>query len=295
MGFFRRVLFGALCTCLLGILNSDHAATAGRVAVRSAVALPSQKETLTNEETGRTKIAEGEYTIVEEANSGAFGPFGEETYDFHETWTLSKGSKGQYEVEGERRFESPRDWPHTERFHVLLSRDLTVISMTEFAKLRWSPDSGPLSCDFLIKELHCSSGGSDPKQAIELHTAVEEPYGLLWPVSAFSLTGVTREAERDPSLHTPVQLVAIEQPDAANPVSVVVFGGYLQYLGEESVELANQKWSAHKFAIKVALHPEFLVWTSPRGFLLAAAVEHSHPNWPQEGMKLVRFQKWADF
>jgi hypothetical protein len=247
------------------------------------------------QQAARTKIAEGEYSIIEEANEGAVGPLGEEIYDFHETWTLWRVAKGQYEVEGVRRFEFPRDWFHADRFLVQLSRDRTVIRMTEFGKLRWRPDSGPLSCEFLPTELHCSSGGKDPKNRIEIHTAVQKPYGLLWPVSAFSLSGITREAERDPSVQTQVQLVSIQQPSADNPVSVLVFGGYLQYLGEESIQLAGQNWPAHKFLLKVALHPKFLIWTSQDGLLLAVAVEHSHPNWPQEGMRLMHFQKWTDF
>jgi hypothetical protein len=243
----------------------------------------------------RTKIAEGEYVIVEQANSGAFGPFGEEVYDFHETWTLWRIATGRYEVEGERRFESPRDVPHINRFLVELSRDLTVTRMTEFSKLKWMRDSGPITCEFLRGELHYSSGARDPKQAIDLRIPMEHPFGLLWPVSIFSLSGVTREAERDRSRPTPIQLVTIEQPSAWLPVNPTILDGALQYLGEEDLEAADQKWRAHKFSFKVPSYPQFLIWTSPKGILLALAIEHSHANWPQEGVKLVRFQKWADF
>ena len=41
-------------------------------------------------------MAEGEYVIVEQANSGAFGPFGEEVYNFHETRTLWRLATGRY-------------------------------------------------------------------------------------------------------------------------------------------------------------------------------------------------------
>jgi hypothetical protein len=263
--------------------------------VRGVAQQDSEQAVAPNQQAHRTQVAEGEYAIIEKANEGAVGPFGEEIYNFHETWTLSRVAKGGYEVEGQRRFQSPKDWFHADRFVVQLSRDLTVIRMTEFAKLRWRPDSGPLSCEFLPKELHCSSGGTDPNKAIELHTAVEEPYGLLWPVSAFSLSGLTREAERDPSVPTKAQLVTIEQPSAENPVSVITLSGELRYLGEENIELASQNWQAYKFALKVPLHPEFLIWTSQRGLLLAIAVEHAHLNWPEEGMRLVRFQEWSDF
>ena len=243
----------------------------------------------------RTKIAEGEYAIVEQGNSGAYGPFGEEVYDFHEIWTLWRVAKGRYEVEGERRFESPRDVPHVNRFLAELSRDLTVTHVTEFANLKWRRDSGPLTCEFLPNELHCSSDGRDPKQVIELRIPMGHPYGLLWPVSIFSLSGVTREAERDRSRATPIQMVTIEQPHSWLPVNPTVLDGTLEYLGEEDLEAADQKWHAHKFSFKVPSQPQFLIWTSSKGILLALAVEHAHANWPEEGMKLVRFQKWADF
>ena len=32
-----------------------------------------------------TKLAEGEYVVVEQANGGAIGPFGGQIYNFHET------------------------------------------------------------------------------------------------------------------------------------------------------------------------------------------------------------------
>ena len=243
----------------------------------------------------RTKIAEGEYAIYEQANSGAFGPFGEEVYDFHESWTLWRTEKGQYRVDGERKFESPRYTAHTNRFLVELSRDMTAIRMTEFAHLKWRRDSGPLSCEFLVKELHCSSGARDPHQSIDLHIPMEDPFEFLWPISPFSLSSLTKQSERDPARGAQVQLLSIEQPSAALPVHPVILSGQLRYLGEENIEAAEQKWRAHKFSLKAALHPQYLIWTSSRGLLLALAIEHPHTNWPQEGMRLVRFKKWADF
>jgi hypothetical protein len=243
----------------------------------------------------RTKIAEGEYAIYEEANSGAVGPFGEEVYDFHEAWTLWRTAKREFEVEGERKFESPRDVRHTDRFLVRLSRDLTVMGMTEFAKLRWRRNSGPIICEFLAHELHCAASARDPQQSIDLHIPTEHPFGLLWPISPFSLSSLTRVAERDPNHATHVQLVSVEQPASYDPVRPTTLDGQLQYLGEEDISVADQKWRAFKFSLKVPSHPQFLIWTSSRGILLALAIEHTHPNWPKEGMKLVRFKKWADF
>ncbi len=279
-GMFRALIsYAGLLSCLLGIMY-------GQLAIGRP--LPEQGA-------GRTKVAEGEYAIFEYHNNGAVGPFQEEVYNFHESWTLWRIKNGQYRVEGVRSFESPKYETHSNRFVADLSRDLTVIRVKEFAKLRWVPDSGPLSCEFLPTQLDCSSGGSDPRREIKLRTPLGKPYGLLWPISPFSLGGLTRKVERDPTRSTQVDLVRIEQPGMANPVQATILQGPLQYLDEEEIEAAGRKWRAHKFSLKVPLHPQYLIWTSPKGLLLALAIEHEHKDWPEEGMRLARFKSSAEF
>jgi hypothetical protein len=278
-GFRALSSYVGLISCLLGIAY-------GRLAIGKP--LPEQRD-------ARTKIAEGEYAIYEHDNSGAVGPFEEEVYNFHESWTLWRVEKGQYQVEGVRRFESPKYELHSNRFSVELSRDMTVIRLKEFAKLRWVPDSGPLSCEFLPTQLDCSSGGSDPKREIKLRTQLEKPYGLLWPISPFSFGGITQEVERDTTRATQVDLVRIEQPGMMNPVQATILEGPLLYLGEENIEAAGRKWRAHEFSLKVPLHPQYLIWTSPKGLLLALAIEHEHKDWPEEGMRLARFKSSTEF
>jgi hypothetical protein len=296
MGSYRALLsFAVLFSCLLGLVYGSVVGARRAIGLENRARQPAMRASFQKQRNGRTKVAEGEYAIHEQANGGAVGTFGEEVYHFSESWTLWRVENGQYEAEGVRRFESPKDEVHANRFVVELSRDLTVIRMKEFAKLMWRPDSGPLSCEFLVSELHCSSGGSDPRRAIELRTPLEEPYGLLWPISPFSLSGITREVEQDPKRATAVDLVTIEQPSMANPVEPTILGGSLRYLGKEDIEAAGQKWRAHKFSLKVALHPEFLIWTSSNGLLLVLAVEHEHKNWPEEGMRLARFESFAEF
>jgi hypothetical protein len=273
------IFYTVLFCCLVGIAYG-----------RLAIGRPLQEEGA-----GRTKVAEGEYAIYEHHNSGAVGPLQEEVYNFHESWTLWRVKKGQYQVEGIRRFESPKDEPHSNRFTVDLTRDLTVIRATEFAKLRWVTDSGPLSCEFLPIQLDCSSGGSDPKREIKLRTPLEKPYGLLWPISPFSLGGITRMVEHDPNRATQVDLVRIEQPGMVQPVRATILEGPLQYLGEENFEAGGRKWRAHKFSLKVPLHPQYLIWTSPKGLLLALAIEHEHKDWPEEGLRLERFESSTEF
>ena len=243
----------------------------------------------------RTKVAQGEYVVLEGANGGAVGPFGEEIYNFHETWTLWRTAKGGYEVEGERRFESPKDITRSARFQAELSRDLTLIGLTEFSRLRWRRDSGPLTCKFLPKEFDCSSNAKDRQNDIDLKIPMEHPFGLFWPISAFSLSGITREAERDAHQTTPIQLVSIEQPSADIPVNPIIREGELRYLGDENIDIAGQSHRAFKFSIKVALSPELVVWTSPKGVLLKVGIQHEGKDWPEESMKLVRFQEWEGF
>jgi len=238
----------------------------------------------------RTKVAQGEYVVFEGANGGAVGPFGEEVYNFDETWTLWRTGKGGYEVEGERRFESPKEITRSARFVAQLSRDLTLTGVTEFSRLRWRRDSGPLTCKFLPGEFACSSNAKDRKNDISLRIPMEHPFALLWPISAFSLSGITREAERDPHQTTRIQLVSIEQPSAEIPVNPMILDGELRYLGETSTNIDGRPRRAFKFSIKVALSPELLVWTSPKGLLLAVSIEREGKDWPEESMKLIHFQ-----
>ena len=243
----------------------------------------------------RTKVAEGEYAIIEHHNGGAVGPFQEEVYGFHESWTLWRAGKGQYQVEGLRRFESPKGESHSNRFVAELTRDLTVIRVREFAKLKWVPNSGPLSCEFQTTQMDCSSGGSDPKREIKLRTPLDKPYALLWPISPFSFGGITRQVERDATKPTLVDLVRIEQPGMAEPVRATILEGPLQYLGEEDIEAAGRKWHAYKYSLKIPLRPQYLLWTSQKGLLLALAIEHEHTDWPEEGMRLARFESTTEF
>jgi len=248
-----------------------------------------------DEQEKRTKVAEGEYAIFEGANGGGVGPFGEEIYNFHETWTLWRGANNKYEVEGERRFESPKDRAHSSRFLVQLSRDLTTTRVTEFARLKWRPDSGPLTCDFMARELHCSSNAKNRLNSIEVSLPMKQPFGLLWPISAFSLSGITRQAERSLNQPTTVQLASIEQPSADVPVSPMVLDGALRYLGEGNIDVAGQPQRAFKFSLKVVMNPELVLWTSPRGPLLQVVVQHAEPEWPEESLKLLHFQEWEAF
>lgn len=286
-----KMFFSLLCFSFLWLTLPAISGNAYIPSGRVRVEIPSEKA-ISSE--ARRKLAAGEYEVYEEANEGLVGPFGEEVQNFHESWTLWQNAKRGYEVEGERRFETLQKEPQKRAFRVELSRDFTVERMTESASLRYVRDSGPLTCEFLAKEMQCSLGGKHPDPAKDRHIAVEHPYGLLWPISPFSLAGVAKESERDPAQATRVSLLTIEQPSAGNPVSPMVLVGRLRYLGVENLEAAGRSWRAYKFSIKVPLHPGYLVWTSEKGLLLGLSVEHVHADWPKEGLRLTRYESFSD-
>jgi hypothetical protein len=264
--------------------------------IQAAAGEPSQQQAeKAKSPSERTKVAEGEYVVLEGANGGAVGPFGEEVYNFHETWTLWRTAKGEYEVEGERQFESPNDVARSARFLVQLSRDLTLTGVTEFSRLKWRRDSGPLTCKFLRQELDCSSNAKDRQNDVDIKIPMGHIFGLFWPISAFSLSGITREAERDRHQATPIQLVSIEQPSEQIPVNPMILDGQVRYLGEERLDVAGEQRRAFKFSIKVALSPEFIIWTTPKGLLMRVAVQHPDKDWPEESMKLIRFKEYGGF
>jgi hypothetical protein len=243
----------------------------------------------------RTRVAEGEYSVFQRKSGGAVGPFENEVFNFRESWTIWRTGDGEYEVTGERQFESPEGVPHRNRFEAQLARDLSVVAVKEFAKLRWRRDSGPLTCEFQPAQLHCSSGGKDPAKSILVDIPMRHPFGILWPLSPFSLNSVARAAGRHVNDVSPVQLVELVEESAESPVSPLVLDGHLRYLGQEDIRVANQKWRADRFEMEVPLHPGYLIWTSPDGILLSLAVESGTKNEPARRMDLVRYEKFAEF
>ena len=241
------------------------------------------------------KLAEGEYSLIEEGSGGSFGPPNEEIYNFRETWTLFRADKSGYEVTGERQYESPQYTPRKEQFQVRLSRDFGLVSAKEYAKLRWRADTGPLGCEFQSKNLHCKFEAKDPKQALELDVPVKDPCGFLWPLSPFSFSSVVHAAEKSRSIPTRIQLISIEQPDAQNPVRPKVMDGEIHYLGREEITAAQQKWTADKFELHVATHPKLLMWMSREGILLLLHAADPSNSLPKEQLELIHYQKFQDF
>lgn len=241
------------------------------------------------------RVAAGEYKVYKQTNVGGIGPYAASVFDFKESWTLWRQPNGDLEVVGQRDYASPSDVSHGDKFTVRLNSDFRVISLREFRKLRWSPDSGPLDCQFLIGRLACTSNAVDPRQNVSLNLPLQHAYGFLWPISAFSLSHITRFVSHTRASVIPVQMLSLDERSAEDPVNASVLEGHLAYLGHENITVARRNWSADKFKLTVPLHAPFLIWTSAAGLLLDFAEEDNHGHLEERGMMLVRYQQWLEY
>ena len=277
---------------VLYLLLACQAANAGAplkcMLATQAVATPSNAEATTN----RVRVAEGEYRVLTE---DGIGPFLPAVYRFSESWTLWQLADGTLEVNGIRSYRSPSYESHSIQFVAHLSSDLRVLQLTEFRKLKWRYDSGPITCDFLPSKITCTSNAKDAAHNVSLNLSMKEPFGFMWPISVFSLSSVTRSAVHDPTKVTPVELVRVEEASRADPALATILSGEMKYIGQEDLSLAGRKWRAEKFELKVPLHAPFLIWTSPEGLLLGFAPENNNKTLSETGMQLVSFRQWQEF
>jgi hypothetical protein len=243
----------------------------------------------------RTRVAEGEYAIHTTSPGGGIGPFAPGVFNFRESWTLWRMPEGMLQVEGERSYESPMGEPHQNKFSVRLSPDFHTLRVTDFRSLRWQPDSGPLTCDFLPKELSCSSNAKDPDNEVRLNLPFNDAFGLLWPISAFSLSHITRSVDHHARTALPVRMIMVDEANTENPALTTILDGHVRYLGEEDIFIARQKWRADKFELRVALRAPFLIWTSKEGLLLDFSEQNNRDRPTETGMSLTRFRQFAAF
>jgi len=240
----------------------------------------------------RVKVAEGEYRVTEEGDLG-LGPIDTEVIHFRESWILWRLPSGGYDVEGRRTFESPSDYFHDDPFIARLAPDLHMLGVKEFAHLRYRPDSGPLTCEFLPRELQCDSGAKDPAHAVNVHYNMDQPYGFLWPLSAFSLASLTRVAPKGIGQKAVVQVVQLEELSDALPVLAIRSDGLIRSLGasESPLDILGKKYPATVYELSASPIRKLTIWTSTEGLLLAA----ERPGLIKERMELVRFTRFADF
>ncbi len=243
------------------------------------------------QESVRTKVAEGEYKVTMEGDLGC-GPIETEIFHFSESWTLWRTEKG-YDLEGYRTYESPRGEPHNDHFVATLARDLRLVSSKEFARLVFRRDSGPLTCEFLPQQLLCDSGVKDPANGVDVQSAMDHPYALIWPLSAFSLAGLSRAASSQENKPVPIQVVQLEQISDLLPILAIRSDGLIRYLGQgqNSFGVSGQSWHPNVYELTASPVGKMTIWTSPEGLLLLA----ERPSWPKGRMELVKFTKFADF
>ena len=238
------------------------------------------------------KVAEGEYRVAEEGDVGV-GPTETEIFHFRESWTLWRVQSGEYEVEGERSFKSPRDFTHIKQFVARLTHNLQLVEVKEFAKPRFQPDSGPLTCEFLPHDLKCSSGAKDAANGVDFNVDSDQPNGLIWPLSAFSLGSLTRAAGQRIGAPVPIQVVQPQEFNDVLPVLPIRSGGFLKYLGQSDAPYVVSNQSRRPSVYELDANPirNMFIWTSPEGIVLVV----QRPGWPKATMELVRFTKFSDF
>jgi hypothetical protein len=244
---------------------------------------------------GSILVAQGEYKVYRQTSDGGIGPFNPALHDFAESWSLWRLPDGTLQAEGDRTYEAPQFEAHKDGFAVHLSPKFNLLRLTEYKKLQWRPDSGPLTCDFRPDALDCDSGAKDPSEEVRLRLPLDTAYGFLWPISAFSMSNITRFPHREPGDEIPVSMLTVDEPSAADPVLVSVLRGNLRFLGQEQTTIAGKKWQADKFELKVALNAPFMLWTSPQGLLLDLTLEDNAKRLAERGMELVRYQQFADY
>jgi hypothetical protein len=257
---------------------------------REPVAQPAPGLVATDENGERQRVAEGEYWLRGGNSTEFMG-----AYAFVESWTLWRLPSGNFEVNGRRHYRSVLNGPHNGEFFVHLSSDFRVSRVKDYSRLRWRADSGPLSCEFVSQRLICSSNAKVLGQEVGLDSRVRYPTGLVWPISLFSLSGITRSISRDVQVSSTIELIAFEELSRNEPVSATIFHGHMSYLGQENLFLAGLKWRADKFEIKIPLHPPFLLWVAPSGLLLAFGPENPAKTISAGTLELMRYRQWQKF
>lgn len=283
----RRLLPGFLAFTILTVGGSS---TDGQAVTRNGPGSAPTSPAHAEKSAEPLAIAEGEYTIFKEY--GGIGPVDAEIFDFREDWSISRTADGNFEVEGNRSFESPQNFPREIRFSVRLSPELQFIEAREDTSLVWIPRSAPLSCVFLPKQLECSSGGKDRTKNPAVSLSMDKPYAFSWPLSAFSLAALTRRSDHHPGRSMDVQFVDIEQPSSDLPLMPITTNGTLRFIDEEKVTAAGSSWEADKFELQAFMSPlprKSMLWVSKEGLLLILEAEREIG--PKGRLELTHFKR----
>ena len=217
---------------------------------------------MTAQESGRIKVAEGEYQVTVEGDLG-IGPIETEIFHFRESWTLWRTTAGEYVLEGKRMFESPMGTPHENQFIAKLTHAFELLEVQEFAPLRFRSQSGPLRCAFPPQKLQCDAQAQDRVQGVDVTVPMDRPYGLLWPLSPFSLAGLTHHASANATKPSPVQVVQLEEISDVIPVLPIRSDGLIRSLGRSQVAftVSGKSWFPEVYELKAAPIGRMQIWT----------------------------------
>ncbi|GEM_PF-3278745 len=235
---------------------------------------------------GRMKLYEGEYMVTGGGEDETATSSNLPVNSFRETWTMWRAENGYFEVEGDRVYESADSVFHNSKFSARLSPTKRLLSVTDYGKLRFQKDSGPLTCDFHAMDVHCTSNAKDPSDSVDVRLPLDHPAGLFTPLSPLSWSSVTRGMTMNSSELKQVQMISIREVSARDPVALEVFDGAVRYIHSEDFTTAGRTWRADRFEVKLPLHPKSTVWTSPEGILLAV----SFGGGEGEGLRLQTFR-----
>jgi hypothetical protein len=153
---------------------------------------------------------------------------------------------------------------------VKLDRNRQVVEIRESTRLRFARDSGPLTCEVKPQELHCNSNAKRPEKSIDIRVKMELPYAILWPLSVFSMGGLTGAVDQPLGRATSVQVVRIEELNPTLPVLPMRADGLIELLGREEITIGSHEFLARKYELRTPVQPGRLqIWVSPEGLVLA--------------------------
>jgi hypothetical protein len=263
----------AMLFCSVASVSAQKPATPPRAPASAGV-----------QQTARTEVAEGEYALLQQ-------PSGDEhdsdVVSFREDWVLWRTPEGRFELEGSRHYESGTGVSHDANLSMRLSRYFQVLEAQYSPAFGGNVDPAEPACHFLPTEVRCMRAD---KVATGTHAPVEigKPYAVTWPISPFTLAGLTRACPRAPGQTVNVQLIDVQQAGSAS-LHPLVSGGKLTYVGQERVLAAGQRWQADRYELvnsSLFFAPRMLIWTSAQGLLLAAETERD--SGPSVSLQLTR-------
>lgn len=217
--------------------------------------LPQAVSAETAAEAGHGKVAEGTYVITSQQQ---YGPR-KETSELREHWSLRKLGEQGYQLDSRWTKQEPGSEI------VKFSTSLDLSPQLHPVRIKGLPlfDSRLFLCDLSEAGIRCEFENEHPR------LAVRAPYDLYLPLPWFLASAALRSRVGD-AKQTSIRWVVM---DRGGPHSALGFGdftGSAEYQGEETLESAGGPMAARKFLLRAEPFPNWLVWISKRGLLVAA-------------------------